>query len=143
MRVHQFNWCDWKDVGYWGCHQSMRRTLWTGSSTTCTPCSPLSFFPRIIGESWNSNRTRWCLMSVLTLMVNWKTNERMIPLWRQNDLHFYYKYSLKQLWGNFIWSTLLDIITLNFPFWSSSEAKDLKLQILKWQPCSSDQILAY
>lgn len=59
-----------RENGYWGCHQSKSRTLCTGSRMTCTPCSLRSFRPPWTGESWNTNLTRWCRMSVLTLIVN-------------------------------------------------------------------------
>lgn len=63
------------EVGYCGCHQSTRRTLCTGSSSTCTPCSARSVFPWRTGESWKTRRTRWCLISVLTLIVNYQEEE--------------------------------------------------------------------
>lgn len=59
-----------RENGYCGCHQSKSRTLCTGSRMTCTPCSLRSFRPPWTGESWNTSLTRWCRMSVLTLIVN-------------------------------------------------------------------------
>lgn len=61
-----------RENGYWGCHQSKSRMLCTGSRMTCTPCSLRSFRPPWTGESWNTSLTRWCRMSVLTLIVNWE-----------------------------------------------------------------------
>lgn len=68
-----------RENGYWGCHQSKSRTLCTGSKMTCTPCSLRSFRPPRTGESWNTSLTRWCRMSVLTLIVNWEGKANSAP----------------------------------------------------------------
>lgn len=92
-----------RENGYCGCHQSKSRTLCTGSRTTCTPCSLRRFWPPRTGESWNTSLTRWCRMSVLTLIVN-KVNIIPMTIGIKMKLRVV-TCSRQQSWSGLVWTS--------------------------------------